>query len=250
MPWQNVRKWLEDEIETKDKDSGNESLAEKLRAQISSDDFAEEMEQMKEPEKDTADSSDKKMAADNDDDGKEADHPAEETDDTAGKTPVESKKSDKTETPKEASQTMTARPTMPEPVTYGIEEATELMRGLPEDHIELVALVVKRTLESTNVKVSTIIDDASQKQKRIDDRISLLKNEINKFEEEIALRKGEISTLENEGEEITTVKERLKLAEQLSIKESAEKEPQGTPPASSAKGANTAKAKKQPAAKK
>ncbi len=224
MPWQNVRKWLEDEIETKDRVESSESLAEKLRAQISPDDFAEDTREPQAP----AENAD---AAAKENKGKiSAEQAPEQPSATASGKPAKSgetqtldaKKPEKTQ---EGKKDMSTSPTITEPIPYGIEEATELMRGLPEDHIELVALVVKRTLESTNVKVSTIIDDASQKQKRIDDRINLLKSEIGKFEEEIALRRGEISTLETEGEEITTVKERLKLAEQLSIKEKAAKTP-------------------------
>jgi len=237
MPWQNVRKWLEDEIETKDKDGDSESLAEKLRAQISSDDFAEEMEDMK------------NAPAAEETENQPSDNPEKQDKETPAAESTKAEATQNAEQPKKPQEDKAAMTTTstPEPVTYGIEEATELMRGLPEDHIELVALVVKRTLESTNVKVSTIIDDASRKQKRIDDRISLLKNEINKFEEEIALRKGEISTLENEGEEITTVKERLKLAEQLSLKESADNKA-SSEAAKSAKDADS-KAKK-PANKK
>ena len=244
MPWQNVRKWLEDEIETKDKDGDSESLAEKLRAQISADDFAEEME----------DKTQTSGKAAKDADAHAEEETAQQSSDKSEKqqasAPTKSETAKKPEKSQEDNPTMTTpNPAMSETVTYGIEEATELMRGLPEDHIELVALVVKRTLESTNVKVSTIIDDASRKQKRIDDRISLLKNEISKFEEEIASRKGEISTLENEGEEITTVKERLKLAEQLSIKESAENASSGDT-GKSAKNTNAKGKKQEPAAKK
>ncbi|RTZ59750.1 MAG: hypothetical protein DSZ32_01880 [Gammaproteobacteria bacterium] len=224
MPWQNVRKWLEDEIETKDKIDTSNSLAEKLRAQISPDDFSEGDQ---EPKASTGDS-----GTEIEDKKGETTTSAEQVPDTPGKPDLgaqaafsETQDIKKPEKTQEGKKEMNTSPTITESIPYGIEEATELMRGLPEDHIELVALVVKRTLESTNVKVSTIIDDASQKQKRIDDRISLLKNEIGKFEEEIALRRGEISTLETEGEEITTVKERLKLAEQLSIKENADKAP-------------------------
>jgi len=246
MPWQNVRKWLEDEIETKDKMDTSNSLAEKLRAQISPDDFAEGLQEPEAPAEDS---------------GPEMDNNKGETTTSAEQVPgkpaapdsganaarSETQDANKPEKTQEGKQDMNTSPTITEPIPYGIEEATELMRGLPEDHIELVALVVKRTLESTNVKVSTIIDDASQKQKRIDDRISLLKNEIGKFEEEISLRRGEISTLETEGEEITTVKERLKLAEQLSIKENAAKPPAG---GDAGAGDSAPKPKKQPAGKK
>jgi|GEM_PF-1882677 len=103
----------------------------------------------------------------------------------------------------------------PPPSRYGINDAIELMRALPPENVELVVQVVKRTLESTNVKVSTIIDDASAKQKRIEDRIAVLKGEIADFEKEIDTRRGEIGSLEADHEETSTVKDRLMLAEKL-----------------------------------
>ena len=36
------------------------------------------------------------------------------------------------------------------PVRYGINDAIELMRALPQDNVELVVQIVKRTLESVN----------------------------------------------------------------------------------------------------
>ena len=80
------------------------------------------------------------------------------------------------------------------------------MRALPPDNVELVVQVVKRTLESTNVKVKRIIDDASRKQKDIEGRISFLKQEIGEFEKEISTRKEEIGGLEADHEETTMVK--------------------------------------------
>jgi hypothetical protein len=98
---------------------------------------------------------------------------------------------------------------------YGIDEAIELMRSLPTDNVELVVQVVKRTLESTRVKVSTIIDDATRKQARIESRIDVLKQQIAEFEQEISTRRREISSLETDHRETTTVKEQLVLAERI-----------------------------------
>ncbi|RMH45143.1 MAG: hypothetical protein D6689_00670 [Deltaproteobacteria bacterium] len=98
---------------------------------------------------------------------------------------------------------------------YGIDDAIELMRSLPTDNVELVVQVVKKTLESTKVKVRSIIDDASRKQKDIEGRIDVLKKEIAEYEQEIATRREEIAKLEADHAETTTVKERLELAEKL-----------------------------------
>jgi hypothetical protein len=116
-------------------------------------------------------------------------------------------------------------PPAPEPEEYdssfGIDKAIELMRTLPADNIELVVQVVKLTLESTKIKISTIIDDATRKQDDIQGRIKVLKGEIAEFENEIATRKTEISGLEADFDETSTVKERLILAEKLTKKPAA-----------------------------
>jgi hypothetical protein len=103
---------------------------------------------------------------------------------------------------------------------YGIEQAIQLMRLLPGDsNIELVVQVVKKTLESTNILVPAIIEDASRKQKNIDSRVSELEREIGDFEREVANRTAEIERLQTDHKETTWVKERLQLAEQLACAE-------------------------------
>jgi hypothetical protein len=98
---------------------------------------------------------------------------------------------------------------------YGINKAIELMRMLPDDNIELVVRVVKTTLESTNIKVATIIKDALRKQAGIEGRIDVLKKDIAGLESEIATRRTEIAGLEADHKETSTVKDRLMLAERL-----------------------------------
>ena len=98
---------------------------------------------------------------------------------------------------------------------YGINKAIELMRMLPNDNIELVVRVVKTTLESTNIKVATIIKDAARKQAGIESRVDVLKKEIVGLESQIATRRGEIGTLEADHKETSMVKDRLVLAEKL-----------------------------------
>jgi len=128
-----------------------------------------------------------------------------------------------------------------DPPEYGIDKAIELMRSLPGDNVELVVQVVKHTLESTRIKISKIIDDASRKQSDIQGRIKVLNAEISEYEQEIATRKKEIGELEADYEETTTVKDRLVLAENLSKKERAsaveKKSPLGAKPVSPAKPA-------------
>jgi hypothetical protein len=104
----------------------------------------------------------------------------------------------------------------PDHPDYGINKAIELMRLLPEDNIELIVRVVKTTLESTNINVASIVQDATRKQAQIEARVGVLKNEIAGHESEIATRRSEIALLETDHKETTSVKDRLVLAEKLS----------------------------------
>ena len=109
-----------------------------------------------------------------------------------------------------------ARPAGNRPVTsYGIDDAIQLMRTLPQENVELVVRVVKHTLESTRIDIGAIIDDASQKQQRIEARVQVLKDAIADLEKEIQVRRKEIDELETDHRETTKVKERLVLAEKL-----------------------------------
>lgn len=120
------------------------------------------------------------------------------------------------------------------PVDYGIQKAIELMRSLPQENVELVVTVVKTTLESLNVKLGTIIKDATRKQENIQSRIKVLKSEITEYEQEIATRKEEIETLEGDFKETSTVKERLQMAEKGATRPAA---PAGLGATSAAAGA-------------
>lgn len=114
---------------------------------------------------------------------------------------------------------------------FGIDKAIELMRTLPQDNVELVVQVVKLTLESTKVKIPTIIKDATRKQDDIQGRIKVLKSEIAEYEQEIAQRKEEIGGLEADFDETSTVKNRLELAEKLVTGDSKKERVSGTKPA-------------------
>jgi hypothetical protein len=110
----------------------------------------------------------------------------------------------------------TAPPPPPpaEPV-FGIDDAVVLMRQLPNRNIDLVMQVVKKTLESVHVDVPRIIEGATRKEAAIEDRIGVLKKEIEKLEGQIAAATKEIAALEGEEKEISTVKERLLLAQKM-----------------------------------
>jgi hypothetical protein len=97
---------------------------------------------------------------------------------------------------------------------YGIDDAIRLMRTLPTDqNIDLVVRVIKNTLESMNVRVGDILNDASQKQEVLGGRIRDLNGEIAELEKQAGTRRSEIAQLEKELAEMTAVKDRLALAE-------------------------------------
>jgi hypothetical protein len=98
---------------------------------------------------------------------------------------------------------------------FGINKAIELMRALPSENVELVVRVVKTTLESINIKVASIIKDATRKEGELEGRVGVLKKEIADLEAEIATRRKEIAGLEADHKETTMVKDRLILAEKL-----------------------------------
>jgi TolA-binding protein len=102
---------------------------------------------------------------------------------------------------------------------YGIAETTLLMRSLPVDqNVELVVRVVRSTLESMNVQLPEIIEDAAAKEQELQGRMATLNGEIAEFSKQIESRRQEIARLEEELTETTTVKERLLLAQKLAGK--------------------------------
>ena len=59
--------------------------------------------------------------------------------------------------------------------SYGIGDVIRLLRTLPVDqHAELVVRVIRTTLESVNVHVSDLVEDASRQQQKLGERIATL----------------------------------------------------------------------------
>jgi phage shock protein A len=97
---------------------------------------------------------------------------------------------------------------------YGIAEAIQLLRGLPVDqNTELVVRVVRATLASLSVHLSDIIEDATRKQKTVQDKIASEHTKVAELEKQLADHRKEIASLEADLKETTTVKERLQMAE-------------------------------------
>ncbi|BFM16775.1 hypothetical protein R50073_29580 [Maricurvus nonylphenolicus] len=100
-------------------------------------------------------------------------------------------------------------------LSYGIEDAISLMRTLPADNKELVVTVVKKTLESTQIALEEIIDDAKSKEQRLRDRTQQLQTEIKNLQQDIETRTKEITSLKADLKETLSVKEKLELAQKL-----------------------------------
>ena len=113
---------------------------------------------------------------------------------------------------------------------YGIAQAIQLMRSVPvEGNVELVVAVIRSTLESLNVRLSDIIDDASSREHTLHSRIETLKAEIAEYEKQIDARSQEIGTLHSELSETTKVKERLVMAQNGSPAAAAPQPPKRDP---------------------
>lgn len=106
----------------------------------------------------------------------------------------------------------------PPTFSYGIQHAIQLMRELPEGELEVVVTVVKKTLESMSVAVTDIIQDAEFKEQEIRQKSDQLSQEIVDLESQINERKMQIDALNDEAKETALVKNHLKLAEQLDLK--------------------------------
>ena len=90
--------------------------------------------------------------------------------------------------------------------SYGIEDAIELMRKLPNVNSEITITVVKKTLESANIQVEEIISDAERKESQIENRTEELSKEINELQTRIERLNEEITELTADLKETSKVK--------------------------------------------
>jgi hypothetical protein len=96
----------------------------------------------------------------------------------------------------------------------GIDHAIQLMRSLPTDkNVDLVVTVLKTTLESLGIRVTDIVQDASNRQQELEKRVAQLKSEISALEKEVDARVQEITKVEAAHSETTRVREYLETTE-------------------------------------
>lgn len=112
---------------------------------------------------------------------------------------------------------------------FGIDEAIQLLRSLPIDqNADLIVRVVRTTLQSLNVHLPDIIEDASRKQRGTQERIAAVHIQIADLEKRLEGHRQELTALDAELKETTTVKERLQMAEKAAG-HPARHEPSHTP---------------------
>ncbi len=147
---------------------------------------------------------------------------------TPRKRKAQHSKHQQTKTPQHKAQHNTVTNTAPETVTqhqpspstppaaprYGIADAINLLRQLPETgDVAVLMTIVKRTLETTGIRISDIIDDAQKHRHGIQKRVGRLQVEIEKLEKQMEVRTTEINSLTAQLTETEQVQELLELAE-------------------------------------
>jgi len=84
---------------------------------------------------------------------------------------------------------------------------------MPDHNDDIVMVVIQKTLESVNVRVKDIIQDAESKEGRIESRVETLIKEINDLSNKISDRETEITTLRADLSETKSVRESLESVE-------------------------------------
>jgi hypothetical protein len=95
-------------------------------------------------------------------------------------------------------------------MTYSIEQAIQLMNGLPVDlNQDLVIQVMKASLESAGISVSDLFQSATQRKDEITAEILKLHGEISALHEAIELKTGQAAGYKEQLGEIMSFVERL-----------------------------------------
>lgn len=116
----------------------------------------------------------------------------------------------------------------PQQSAYGIDHLVRLMRELPSGNVELVVRVLKKTLESVSISVPGLIQQASQRETELEERMAGHRRAIAALEDEIASKKRAIEELEAGYKEVMVVRERLNLA--LKLEQESQVKVTGAPP--------------------
>jgi len=102
---------------------------------------------------------------------------------------------------------------------YGVDQAMQLLQSLPADNLELAVQIVKQTLASMNIRIGPIIEEAGARLDYAQHRSAQLVDEIAQFERGIEERRAELARLASDFESVTTVRDRLLMAERANLSE-------------------------------
>ena len=125
------------------------------------------------------------------------------------------------------------------PMNYGIQDAIELIRQLPNVDSDVIIAVVRKTLESTKIHVAEIIADAQKREQAIGSRTTALTSKIDNLQNQIAELNKEIKQLNSDLKETTRVKGLLMGSVEHEQKSSTKIEPSMRKPVPPAKETDT-----------
>ena len=102
--------------------------------------------------------------------------------------------------------TTSARMQTPSSIKFGIKDAIDLINSLPTDNSDIVIPVVIKTLESANIHLDDIIEDAEKHEKILETRSHRLIEQIEELESHVANLSDEVMNLNTHLEEISHVR--------------------------------------------
>ena len=125
---------------------------------------------------------------------------------------------------------------------YGIDDAIQLLRQLPESEDHQTMSVVCKTLESAQISMSDLLQDARQKEQKLKQQHKGLEQEIEQLQSKMDDRRKQLKQLSESLEEVTRIKARFEQG--LDKPKTASQKPQASTGAPSAGGDKPAEAPK------
>lgn len=92
---------------------------------------------------------------------------------------------------------------------YGIDDAIELLRQLPESEDHHTMSVICKTLESAQIRMSDLLQDARQKEQKLKQQHKGLEQDIEQLQAKIDDRRKQLKQLSESLEEVTRIKARF-----------------------------------------
>jgi hypothetical protein len=92
---------------------------------------------------------------------------------------------------------------------YGIDKAIELLQKLPQDNTALVVAVVRETLQSADIDIARVLEDAQVKAATMQESISTLQAEIAVLKTQVAQKEAQIVQTDAALKETRRVRELL-----------------------------------------